>query len=603
MSKLENNVSNRTFEELFRIPAQFEIPFFQRGYVWTKQHWVQLFDDIRDQVMPEIESLENIADAEHFFGPIVVLEKTSQQDLLRKFLVIDGQQRITTVYLLLATIKNLIDKNAYQSSQANEYCSELEKYVLNEVGKDNTDDYNKLKVLSSKGDRLPTYLLVFNDTNPVTPLLSVDQQLYVPGRNNIDALKKYVDRKLSKDFADVQSLWKLSQILLRSLKIVWIGLDEKKDDPQAIFESLNDRGTPLTAMELICNYLFKPLMKSDSNAHENLHSDYWLDADRRIDSKGTFEDYLRIIFSVGEKKLVGKGRRIYVHFKNKNKQITSGEAKKYLEEIKHNVDVYNQVVDPIKHRNSNKDIANLLIKIKATRMEACNVFLFALLQANGRKTISDDSIKSILKETLTLLVRRKTCTLATTKYDVIFPNMLSHIANEPNPAKAFKDKVVEEEYFVSNREFENALIEKALYRDRDLPFTRMILQEIDRSMQIYDQLPDYSTLETVEHVLPQSLTKEWEEHIGADALNVDLKQYVSTLGNLCLLSQRANSSAGQNPFVTKIKDYTDVSALTTDLKNWKRDEDDANRIWNIDAIKERSLRLSKKALKIWAWSE
>ena len=601
MSELENNVSNRTFAELFKHNVQFEIPFFQRGYVWGKPHWDQLFVDIKEQVIPEIDSstetsvAEQFSDAEHFFGPIVVLEKRNTGLSSRKFSIIDGQQRITTIYLLLAEIKNKLEEKNHQSPQASEYCSELNKYIENELEETNTDDYSKLKVLSSKGDRLPTYSLIFKQ-NPKTPSLLVDQQLYVPLTNNIDQLRKYLNKKLTREFNDVPALWQLAQILLRSLKIVWIGLEEGKDDPQAIFESLNDRGIPLAASELICNYLFKPLIDSIPNDYEGVHNEYWLYAISKTDISGDFEDYLRINFSIGEKKVIGKGRRIYVHFKNTNKKLTAEKAKSYLKDIKSGIAIYNQIADPIKNKNKNADIANLLIKIKATRMDACNTFILALLKANAIGTINEQITESILRETLTLLVRRKMCELKTTKYDTIFPNMLSHIANEPNPAKAFKDKVLEEEYFVSNQEFENALINKPLYRSRDLAFTRMVLQEIDKSMQSYNQLPDYSTLETVEHVLPQQLTVEWENYIGNDLRNSDLTLYANTLGNLCLLSGPANSHAGQDPFESKRVDYTNVSMLTCDLKT--RDTK-----WNIEAIKRRSGDLSKHALKIWAWSE
>lgn len=497
--------------------------------------------------------------------------------------------------MLLSIIKNRLEVKTHQSAKASEYCNELNELTTNKVGNKNADDYNKLKVLSSKGDRLPTYNLIFGD-NPHTPSLSVDQQLYVPERNNIYAFKKYLDRKLSKDFDDVPSLWQLAQILLKSLKVVWIGLDEEKDDPQAIFESLNDRGIPLSASELICNYLFKPLIDRELVDHESLHNEYWLNAIGRIDSSGDFEDYLRINFSMGEKKTIGKGRRIYVHFKSKNKKLSYEKARNYLEEIKSGVDVYNQIADPVKNRNVDKGIADLLIKIKSTRMDACNSFVLELLKANANEQVNNDITSSLLKETLVLLVRRKMCELSTTKYDTIFPNMLSHIVNEPNPARAFKEKVIAEGYFVSNTDFEDALINKPLYRPRDLAFTRMVLQEIDKAMQIYSQLPDYSTLETVEHVLPQNLTREWKNHIGDDSQNSDLEVYTNTLGNLCLLSRPANSHAGQDSFESKKSDYTNVCLLTADVK--KRGGK-----WGIEAIKNRGTDLSKNALERWAWSE
>lgn len=373
-------------------------------------------------------------------------------------------------------------------------------------------------------------------------------------------------------------------------------MDENKDDPQAIFESLNDRGIPLSASELLCNYLFKPLIDEKSVDHEQLHNEYWLNSIANIDAGGAFEEYLRLHFSIGEKKVIGKGRRIYVHFKNQNKNLTAKSAKSCLAEIKSGVGIYNQITNPEQNRNENADITNWLIKIKSTGMFSCNPFLLALLTAHANGGIDDAVASSILQETLVLLVRRKMCELSTTKYDSIFPNMLSRIVHEPRPTKAFKEKVLEEGYFVSDQDFEFGLINKPLFRQRDLPFTRLILREIDKSMRSYGQLPDYSTLGTIEHVLPQTLSDKWKAYLGDDCQNTDLQLYTHTLGNLCLLSRPANSHAGQDPFALKKADYPDVSALTVDVK--KRDEK-----WCIAAIKNRGKDLSKKALKIWAWSE
>ena len=122
----------------------------------------------------------------------------------------------------------------------------MSRYLTNDV--DGGDDYLKLKVFSSKGDRLPTYRVIYgSDANPKTPHLQTDLQLYVPGKNRIDEFKKYATRKLAMNYPDVPALWQLAQVILDCLTIVWIPLDQEKDDPQAIFESLNDKGMALSA--------------------------------------------------------------------------------------------------------------------------------------------------------------------------------------------------------------------------------------------------------------------------------------------------------------------------------------------------------------------
>jgi uncharacterized protein with ParB-like and HNH nuclease domain len=118
----ENSIRNRTFSELFSSPISFEIPFFQRAYSWERPQWKQLLDDIEEQILDEVigkiihdannqriePGKDYMLDHEHYFGAIVVLEKRNNDPQLKCFSVIDGQQRITTVYLLLGVIQKLL---------------------------------------------------------------------------------------------------------------------------------------------------------------------------------------------------------------------------------------------------------------------------------------------------------------------------------------------------------------------------------------------------------------------------------------------------------------------------------------------------------------
>jgi uncharacterized protein with ParB-like and HNH nuclease domain len=594
MADNENRVKNRTFDGLFKYPVQFEIPFFQRGYAWEKKNWDQLFEDIKEQILDEVDEHFDFKEHEHFFGPIVVLERTTSDPALKKFLVIDGQQRITTSYLLIAAIRKHLKDKTELSEKAAEYYNQLGKYVINEVD-DEGDDYRKIKVFSTKGDRLPTFLSIFNQ-NPNSKMLSTDLQLYIPGKNNIDAFNKYLKKKLANDYPDVPKLWSLAQAVLHSLKIVWIPLDEEKDDPQAIFESLNDKGMPLSAGELLCNYLFKPIIDSNKD-HEKLHTDFWLSTQKVLETTSDFEDFLRYLFSIGQKKMIGKGRKVYVFFKNTHRKLMSEDAERYLKDIHDSSSLYNHIIKPIEYPHKNTKIKTLLSNIQDTRMESTTPYLLALLKETAQNSLGDTMTELLLSELLVLLVRRKMCELPTTKYDVFFPGLINKILVE-NPLVAFQQAIKDEGLWVNDEEFEDALINKPLYRPRDLAFSRLILREIDKKMQVYGQLPDYSTLQTIEHTLPQTLTAEWKNYLGSDSGHEKLTVYMNTLGNLSLLSRSANSHAGQDPFHAKIADYTDVSALTKDFKTRV-----ANSVhWNIEAIKARSQNLAQHALTIWKWN-
>ncbi len=586
-----DNVGNLSFEQIFKQNIRFEIPFFQRGYAWEKKHWDQLFIDIQEQILEDTDTLESVENNEHFFGPIVVLEKTNSDPTLRRFMVIDGQQRITTVYLLLALIKNELEKKVHDSHEASGYVNQLNKLIENEYSGD--DDYKKLKVFSSKGDRLPTFKAIY-ETNPNSPILTADVQLYNPETNNVDKFRKYIEKRIPKDYSSVPELWKLCTALLKSLKIVWIPLKEGKDDPQAIFESLNDRGMPLTAAELLCNYIFRPLIDINEN-FEDLHNNKWLKTIRKTEGEYGFEEYLRILFSIGQKKVIGKGRKLYTYYKNTNNPLSVEIARKTIEDISTSMTSYNIIMNPFKNKHQSHSINEQLIKINNTRMEACYTFILAVLKSNNEDKLTTENALALLKETLILLVRRKYGEMSTTKYDTIFPNMLNKIISEPNPVLAMQDIIKKEGYWVSDQDFSDHILNRPLYRERDLPFTRMVLQEVDKSLSDYGQLPDYTTLGSVEHILPQTIDDQWKEYLGTDFMNPDLNRYLNTIGNLCLLSGPANSHAGQDPFESKKNDYSEVSALTRDIK--KR-----NVKWNIQEIKKRSEDLKDKLLTIYAWT-
>jgi len=589
-----DSVQNRTFKDILNGTVRFEIPFFQRGYAWDKKQWDQLFTDIQEQLISEINDGKSVTDVEHFFGPIVVLEKLGGAAQLKEFLVVDGQQRITTVYLLLAMIVDQLKAKKQLSPNAHEHIAQISKFLVNDV--QNSDDYMKMKVFSCKGDRLPTYRMVFGtEANPNTPFLSTDLQLYVPETNRINAFRAHVMRKHGLQHFDVPSLWQLAQVVLNCLKVVWIPLDARKDDPQAIFESLNDKGMPLSASELLCNFLFRPIIDAKEN-YEQLHNDQWLATIRLLGDSDAFENYLRNLFSIGESKMVGKNRKVYVHFKNKNKTISATSAKETLRTITSCAKHFRSILDPLGHPHPSEKINSLLININSTRMESETPFTLAVLRAHSAGTLAESVACKLLREALVLLVRRKMCELSTTQYDSIFPSLLDKAIGEIDPVRALHEQFRKQEVWVSDQEFETALQTKPAYRTRDLPFSRMVLIELDRRLQSFGQLPDYSTINSIEHILPQNLDDAWLMYLKEDANDEHREMLTQTLGNLCLLSVPANSSAGQNPFEAKKNSYSPVCALTKQIIDYPGS-------WNLKAIRTRSKELATIALEIWKWGE
>jgi hypothetical protein len=378
------------------------------------------------------------------------------------------------------------------------------------------------------------------------------------------------------------------------LTSVWIPLDQEKDDAQAIFESLNDKGMQLTASELLCNYLFTPMIKAKEN-YEELHNGKWLAAIRMLDDDDRFEEYLRNLFSIGETKMVGRHRKVYIHFKGKNRNLTPASSRQYLSEIFSGAPLYRAIIDPVSYPYKNDAINEVLIAISNTRMESSTPFVLSVLRARTTGALTDQQTEVILRETLVLLVRRKMTELATTQYDVMFPQLLGKIINEVNQLRALQEQFKKHTVWVSDQEFEEALKSKTVYRSRDIPFARMLLMEIDKRFQSHGQLPDYSTLNTIEHMIPQTLDEAWKTYLGADAEDEHLPVVIDTIGNLCMLSRPANSSAGQDPFDSKKNEYSPITALARQIKEYTGR-------WDIAAVRNRSQVLAKEATQIWPWA-
>jgi hypothetical protein len=123
----------------------------------------------------------------------------------------------------------------------------------------------------------------------------------------------------------------------------------------------------------------------------------------------------------------------------------------------------------------------------------------------------------------------------------------------------------------------------------------MLLVEIDKKLQTHGQFPDYGTVGTIEHMIPQNLDGVWRKYLGPDADDEHLETVIDTIGNLCLLSGPANSAAGQDPFESKKAAYSPLTALARQIK-------EHNDRWDIKAVRDRSQQLAKEALGIWAWA-
>ena len=230
MSERTGEIINRNFADIFSGEMRYVIPFFQRGYVWGSRNWNQLKQDIEEQILEPAQN-GDLADQEHFFGPVVVAEKPGHHPRFKVFDIIDGQQRCRRLETLMT-----------KAPKARDHHEEIGNLLINRTDHEPTlDDYWRIKLFSVKGDRLATYYSVFGHQNPGLLSLQDDLFLYLPSGNISGKFERWMGRNFGDSGDEEISHW--VRALTQCLKVVWIPLGSR-DDPQAIFESLNDKGIP-----------------------------------------------------------------------------------------------------------------------------------------------------------------------------------------------------------------------------------------------------------------------------------------------------------------------------------------------------------------------
>ena len=233
-------IINRSFSDIFLGRMRYVIPFFQRGYVWGSRNWNQLKQDIEEQILEPAQN-GDLAEQEHFFGPVVVAEESGDPDF-KVFDIIDGQQRFTTVYLMLAYFGRRLETLLAKAPNARRHYDQIGEWLINPSDDQrHRDDYWRIKLFSVKGDRLATYYSVFGHQNPRTASLEDDLYLYMPTGNISGKFERWMGRNFG-DLGD-EDIWPWVRALTECLKVVWIPLGSR-DDPQAHFrESERQRNT------------------------------------------------------------------------------------------------------------------------------------------------------------------------------------------------------------------------------------------------------------------------------------------------------------------------------------------------------------------------
>lgn len=542
-------------ETIFDNKRQYTIPVYQRNYDWKKDNCKELFDDV-------FEAYYN--DKRHFLGSIVQVQQ-DEEGGLKHFVIVDGQQRITSIYLLL---KALYDKTN------DSFKDDLRGLIYNisSTREFNPQDKNKLKLKPIKSDNEQFMLLMEDKIGQ----LNKTSNIFI----NYSYFCQLIDLKINEGFTTKNILTGL-----KKLQIVMISLKEPEDDPQVIFERINSTGEDLQLSDLIRNYL----LMTDKET-EKLFEDYWLPMETlvgRADINNYFLCYLT--FKIGEI----KQNKAYQSFKK-----WADESKITHENLLKDLYYYSKFYSAFigKNNDFSKEINDYLSAFKSLNHTTIYPFLFSIFSDYKHQVIDEEELSQILLLFINYSIRRTVTGIPSSSlrglYKTLYRRIFKDGVNKENYLEKIFDFIAKDLYYTkdampNDTKFKECLMTENLYKNNSL--CKYLLSILENGVSGIKEavLIDDST--TIEHIMPQNKENEdWKNMLGENYEDV-YDKYLHTLGNLTLTGR--NSELSDKAFKDKVDEYKKFSKFT--LLN--SDVIDKTK-WDKDAITSRANRLSSKLI-------
>ena len=577
-----------TPKKLFQREIRYTVPAFQRRYVWTQdEQWEPLWDDVRNTADDYLEQLQHAdgvsVEAErrttrHFLGAVVVQQvSTAVKDLERRE-VIDGQQRITTLQLLLDAVQHVCEERGLT-----DVAKRLAKLVTNDA--DNEDDI--FKVWPTRSDQEAFRHAMHNGlaTEGYEDSLVVQAHEHFRLRT-----EEWLD---SNDRATQARAEALETALTGMLQMVVIDLGAL-DDPHVIFETLNARGTPLLESDLIKNFVISKAASTDqANIWRDLDQDWWREDFRqgrllrpRIDA---LLDYW-LEMRTSEDVAVG---RVFDTFRD----IAEGRPiEDVVSEVRH--DLSNYRIFEQGPRVAIED--TFYYRTNVMQMGAFTPLILCLLSK------PDAARAGAFRALESFLVRRMVCRYTTKDYNRLTLDLVRELRKfEPETvgkavAGFLRSQKADSRRWPTDEDVEVALGGLPLYRLLTRDRLRLILEAVEercRTTSLAEETNVKKNL-TVEHILPQSWETHWPlpSDIDEHAARQNRNRLVHTVGNLTLIDGRLNSESSNAPWEDKREKLKEHSVLHL---NKRLLDDYGNLTWNEQRIQARSQQMAALIVDVW----
>ncbi|MEK4131267.1 DUF262 domain-containing HNH endonuclease family protein [Solibacillus sp. FSL W8-0474] len=536
-------------QEIIEGSKQYIIPMFQRTYSWDQKQWLTLWEDLMELV-DEAQQYEN-----HFIGSIVSIPVNANPTGVQQFVVIDGQQRLTTLLVLLSVIRDKAEEDGLP-----ELAAEInETMLVNRFKKG--EEYFKL--LPTQVDK-DTFKKIIK-----SEITEVDQH------SGLVKCYDYFKHKLRDLMIDVEQL---KNGVLHNLSLVSIVLSPD-DNPYLVFESLNAKGQPLTEADLIRNYLF---MRIEPSEQEEMYKGYWLPMQTNLgDSLTEFIRHFLMGVNLNVKK-----KDVYVKLKE---QADKTNVIDYLKELAVFATYYDKLLHPVKE--SNGKIQYYLKRIQQFEARTAFPFLLYIYRDFDAKKYSLEQFIEILSIIDNFIVRRYVCNIESKPLNKMFGSLYNQLkpyseSDSIQELKAF----LQVRGYPKDTEVLHELKNSPLYGGGDKrEKCKFILSVLEETYGHKEKVN--LTQATLEHIMPQTLTESWKNELGSNFEEVHEK-YLHAIGNLTLTGY--NSELSNESFETKKKYYIKSNfELNKDLVKYNN--------WDEQAINDRGEKLYEKFILAWPY--
>lgn len=546
-----------TVNDFFALTSTiFSIPVYQRNYTWEEENCEKLLQDI-------INISQN--KKTHFMGSITYIlhhiddEKSLRQ--LQEFVIIDGQQRVTTIMLLLKAIETKI---------LNEEIKKEIDGLLNLSGQ-------KLRLKPIKSDKEAFDLVMQNRSHEIQGVSHI--------RNNYKFFTKELDNYISKGYR----IEEIYGAFLR-LKIVAIGLELGEDDPQVVFESINATGVQLKGLDLIRNYL---MMGENSDNQNRLYNTYWVPLENWLgerDLNDFIKTYLRIYF---EKKLSEGEREVYYALKDHHRDNFPDDIQGLMSDMREYGRIYQIFLDRDHYfleRGDSQQLANLRLHIKdlvKIKFGVAKPFILRCARDFEEGKLDYENFCEILQILISYFVRRSVCGDPAPALAELLYSLYRQLGEDvsADALKRYLGKSVGRTAFPNDDRIKAAFLVRNAYAANQV--CKFILLEIEKLSNA--EPPREEKLE-VEHFYPKTPTQEWRDRVG-DYFTFE-QDYLNNFGNLTLSLSGQNQRLGNKPYEKKIELMEDSSLHLNDyfINN--------THSWGIEEVRARSEYLADQFCQV-----